>query len=866
MAFNPFHQFRRYNKVIFAILAIICMFTFVLSSGMGGGDLFTQIGNWLSGGRSEQSIISVAGKNYDAREVDQIRLKRMIASDFMDMSIQQSQAALMKRIEEGMAKLDPSSRQIINQVMQAKMLAQFIPQYAQQYEQTIRNAPMYMSFLSNMAATAQKENKTDDVATINAVSRVLMQDFQRMRMGRQPNDSYFGGVVRNLDLDAIADYLLWLKQADQLEIVLNQQDISQEIADETGGITAEAGMAIDRALRERYSGYSPEALTAALGDEFRARMAQDALMGSALKTRTGPPYQLTPNEEWDLFKDARTTIRAGLITLPVDSFLGQVTSKPTEDELKKLYDKYKNEEPIPYLERPGFKEPRKIQVEWVNGKPDSEFYKKAARDLLPVFANLRLLGLSNPAEAGIVPLALDFELYRARWEYESRESAWSDMYFPRVHDTSVVNPQNLKLLVGATVAALGTGAPVFSGPLAFEGGIVFTEELERAKLGMAMIGFGASDGYGATAAALALTPSPLGIDVLRQPLRDKTSATLAAALMDADLIAFRKKVAELGKEKDKSALRKTVDEFIAQRGMFRGATTELRNRFNLVDDAGLVRLKDAYLKAHGSQDPLGMGFGADFFADPAQFTPAGQTPGPITYNPREFPAPADDGKFVFWLTEDRPARVPKFDAARSLVETAWRRSKARDKAKEAADKLLVMVKQAQGDVPKLRDLAVQNGDRNFFELGPMAKRMPVPSPVAGAAKQYQFPTIPQEKIAFPSEELMNGLLDLRKQPRGAAVVLSDLPKDNFYVTSLIFRDEPTQDEFRRSYQGSMAKAIDRDNLLPELSMEGRMKYRREMLKQLREQAKVFVKKQEKATNDNAPAPTPLSSEPPSPID
>ena len=47
-------------------------------------------------------------------------------------------------------------------------------------------------------------------------------------------------------------------------------------------------------------------------------------------------------------------------------------------------------------------------------------------------------------------------------------------------------------------------------------------------------------------------------------------------------------------------------------------------------------------------------------------------------------------------------------------------------------------------------------------------------------------------------------------------------------------------------------------------MDGRMKYRREMLKQLREQAKVVVKKQEKATNDNAPAPAP--SEPPSPLD
>jgi hypothetical protein len=860
MAFNPFHSFRRYNKVIFAILAIICMFTFVLSSGMGRGDLFTQIGDWLSGGRSDRTVISVAGKNYDAQNVDQIRLKRLMASDYMDASIQASQAALMAKVNSGLDKLDPSSRQIIGQVVQTKMLAQMIPGYAQQYEQMIRNAPMYMSFLANMSATAQKENRTEDVTTINAVMRLLNQDFQRLRMGRQANESYFGGRVREVDYDAIADYLLWQHEADQMGITLTKQDISQEIADETGGISAENALAIDKMLREKYTGYSVDAVTAALGDEFRARIAQDALLGTSLKTRTGPPFQTTPDEEWDLFKDARTTIRAGLINIPVDSFVDKVTTKPTEDELKKLFDKYKNEEPLPYLERPGFKEPRKIQVEWVNGKPDAEFYKKAARDLLPVFSNLRLLGLSSPVEAGILPLALDAELYYAQREYLFKESGWSDVYFPRVHDSSVINPQHLKLLVGATVAALGTGAPVLSGPLAFEGGIVFTEELERVNLGAAMIGFGASDAYGTAAAAIGLTPNPLALDVLRQPLRDKTSAALASGLMDADLTAFRKKVAELGKEKDKAPLRKVVDEFIAQRGMFRGATTELRDRFHLVDDAGMVRLKDAYLKAHGAQDPLGLGFGAEFFADPAQFG------GVSTYNPREFPASPDDGKFVFWLTEDRPARVPKYEVAKSLVEAAWRRGKAREMAQAAADKLLTDVKQAQGDVPKLRDLAAQNGDRNFFELGPMAKRMPVPNPNAGGPRQYQPPTIPQEKIAFPSDDLMNGLLDLRKQPRGAAVVLSDLPKSNFYVTSLIFRDEPTQDEFRRSYQGSMAKAIEGDRLLPELAFDGRMKYRRETLKQLREQAKVSVKKPEKATNDNAPAPAPPPNEPTFPID
>ena len=96
--------------------------------------------------------------------------------------------------------------------------------------------------------------------------------------------------------------------------------------------------------------------------------------------------------------------------------------------------------------------------------------------------------------------------------------------------------------------------------------------------------------------------------------------------MDADLIAFRKKVAELGKEKDKTPLRKTVDEFIAQRGMFRGATTELRDRFNLVDDAGMARLKEAYLQGARLAGPAGDGiWRARSFADPARFGGSART-------------------------------------------------------------------------------------------------------------------------------------------------------------------------------------------------------------------------------------------------
>ena len=50
MAFNPFHAFRRYKKAAFAVLTIVCMFTFVLSSGIGGkSDFFDQITDLFTG-------------------------------------------------------------------------------------------------------------------------------------------------------------------------------------------------------------------------------------------------------------------------------------------------------------------------------------------------------------------------------------------------------------------------------------------------------------------------------------------------------------------------------------------------------------------------------------------------------------------------------------------------------------------------------------------------------------------------------------------------------------------------------------------------------------------------------------------------
>lgn len=827
MAFNPMHEFRRYSKVIFAILAIICMFTFVLSSGMGRGDLFTQMGDWMGGGRKASTVISVAGKNFDANEVNEIRARRMLASDYMDAAIRASQGNIVNRVAGGLNKLDPTSANIVQRIVQDKL---FRPQ---QYLEAVRNAPLYDQFLRNFIEQAQRDNKTEEVATLTGVRALLLQDYRQL--GRRAGDSFFGGPLRERDLESTADFLLWLHQADLLGIKLTQADIKQAIADEVlGELKPENAAMIDRALRESNRNYTVDGLYSALGDELRVRLAQSAFLGTGSRTRTASPDYLTPEQEWDLFKDARTTVRAGMIVLPVASFVDKVTQTPTEDELKKLFDQYKNDEPIPYLERPGFKEPRRIQVEWVSAKPDSAFFQKAARELTPVFRAVRLLAFLNPGEAALAALALDGELYYAHRDYMFRESPWTDGLMPRMHDTSVVRPQTIKALVGGVIGAAGTGATVFSGPLAFEGSVALNEIVDRVRIGLGMIGFGSEDAYGSAAAALAMTPEPLSLEVLRRSLIEKSLNKLAAGLLDADLIAFRAKVIELGKDKDKAALNKTVNEYIAQRGMLRNATTELRDQFDLKNDPGMARLKEVYLRAHGAQDPLAFGFSAEFFSDPSQ------TGGISTFVPHEYPAPADEGKFVYWLTEDRDARVPAFAKARNQVVDAWKWQKARELARAAADKLKVDAQRAQGDVPQLRDLAAQNGNREFFEVGPLARRMPVPSAVAGAARQYQQPTISQEKIAFPGADLMDGLLNLRKEPRGAVAVLSDFPKAHFYVTSLLQRDEPSQDEFRRAYVGSMARAVESDRLLPELAMEDRLKFQRELIKQLRELANVVV--------------------------
>src|SRR5262245_56960483 len=82
MAFNPFHWFRKHQKVLFAGLTVLCMVVLIFQ--FGAGDPFPRALAWFGAGRGGGPVVATLyGKK--VREMDLTRLAqhRKLASDFL---------------------------------------------------------------------------------------------------------------------------------------------------------------------------------------------------------------------------------------------------------------------------------------------------------------------------------------------------------------------------------------------------------------------------------------------------------------------------------------------------------------------------------------------------------------------------------------------------------------------------------------------------------------------------------------------------------------------------------------------------------------------------------------------------------------
>jgi hypothetical protein len=849
MAFNPFHSFRRYSKWVFAGLVLIAMFSFVLSAsgGLTNADPLAIFGNWLGRSRNP-ALVTIYGQEFDARQIQQVQLNRRLANYFMDAAVIRVQESILNRVVTDMPKYDPEVQQLLQRVVQTRFFALRLGgQFQDQYRAELSGSgfmPGFIRMLQEAIDRSAAQKKNDQADLLVSMQHVLLQD--RVRLERGPGELYFGG--RESNLDDTTNFLIWRHEADRLGLRFTAQEMDSEVNNETfGQLSLKDQTEIIGGLRNMFRNYySPETLSAAMADEFRVRAAQSALVGVSARTLSAIPAVLTPDEAWELYRDQRTAVRVSVVELAVKSELPQVTGTPAEADLRKLYDQYKNDEPAPERDQPGFKEPRYLKVEWLGAQPDLPYYKTAAAKVAPVKQALLQIGGAatatdalggglGMAAAAATPVVLDAPLVREFGDYESRTIPWTDNTTPWLHETSIVRPENVAILVGEMMGSAGTGGSVLSGPLALEGRVLVREVRDRARVGVTQILAAALDPapLGEFGIPYDVVPKPLSLDVLRGQLQAKTRDELARQLVLADLKSFEAEVTKKGQERDKKDVQQYVADFVKERGLKHGATQEARDRYSIGSDPGLAPLKEAYQKGHGRQDAQGRFFANAFFEGREN----------TLYQPAQFPAFGDEAIYRFWRTEDREPRVLSFDKARPKVEEAWKYLRARELAQKAADVIADEARMMNGDPQKLRDLAA-TGKLEYFEIGPQAARNPKMSPFPGQPKEYEPFRVPEDKVTYPGD-MGTQIVDLRKKAKGATVVVTDQPKAHFYVTVLTQKDPPTQDEFRRTYIESTPRASGYDPFLAQLALEKRIQYRRDVLTQLRSEANVVVHEEAK---------------------
>ena len=228
MAFNPLHTLRKHQKGLMAALVLICMVTFILSSGSQfGGDFFDWARYQVTGRSSIPQVATLHGQRVDIQDLQRLRHQREVADRYMRNAL----AMASSYIQEQISRLD---------------------------EEAKKKGPD--------ANTARQQE------SLRATWMALLQRIP-------PNNQfYFGGTPSAEDL---LDFMLWRKQADRLGIQLNQADVRKERNAEIGVELPEQHLvAVERMTdMDRSQRLTSEVLVSALADEFRVRMAKEAILG-----------------------------------------------------------------------------------------------------------------------------------------------------------------------------------------------------------------------------------------------------------------------------------------------------------------------------------------------------------------------------------------------------------------------------------------------------------------------------------------------------------------------------------------------------------------------------------------------------------
>ena len=683
-----------------------------------------------------------------------------------------------------------------------------------------------------IARTATAEG--DQTAVTAALRSIEIEQRLRQGGGRRGGEHYFGNQPALTDRDAI-DFRLWLRKASDLGIQFTDDDVRELARQEfyqtlTKDDWAKAQSAVIARARPEVA----QELLDALGDEFRVRAAQGAVLGQAYLRPNARLFE-APVDFYRYYRQETAPGTFGVVNVPAADFVSRVTGEPTDAQLRELFKKGEGEDPRPSSATIGLREPRRLKVEFTQITGDEPFYKKATEEaakLVPLltqvggfFAGPRLALTQVPIAAN--PGALTNRAYAEYVAEHDRDvqTYWSGGGFGivRVADTHLATPASL----AATVGIAGS-SPLAAALVAVEGAIAADRKSRIDTLPPALFLPAANVGSNLVAVAAVVAPQivatqPLPKSAVQARLIKEARKKLATEVATKDVTKFIGEMAKLAAKPGDPAARAKVAEFIKSRGLTAKASQQFRDVYSIHDDPGLSELaakidvpRPFVPQLTKGQQRQAFGFEMFFKSDPVTRRPLPD---------RSFFAPAPVGGQValpvtlFWRTEEQPEeRLRDFNlpATRAKLVAAWKRLEARKLAKAAAEDLAakaqnlgttsVEIEQKLKDLQAKLEASLLNKTEpvRYFQLGDVA---PITRQVvAGQDSVGGYSLPPSNDIEYPTYEMARQLLEAKEKPESTSVVLSDVPGDNYYVATLLYRIDPDAGQFATLVYGDVATA------------------------------------------------------------
>jgi hypothetical protein len=871
MAFNPFHWFRKHQKASIAGLTIMTMIVFIFS--FGRGDLFEQGLRWLgSDRRAGETVTTLYGKKVTEGQLDQLARQRKLASDFLFEVIWGAHARVVKDLLDKELKADNPDNAAVRAIAErsSRFRLQGVEDDLRELQliasrDSFKNDPDRMKVLDQLATVLgfqawQMANLRAILPTLQTGGRIL------------PSIPYFGGGTRYEDL---LDFLVWKQQADRLGITLTEADVRAEVTREAAGNEVfDAKRLADSKLVKGFlrgrGNVTPNDLLEALRQEFRVVMAQGLLLGQEPGVRAfrsqlalASPAAASPDEFLRYYREQQTRLNVKMLTVPVEKFTAQVKEEPTAAELRARFAKYRDQEPAPDRREPGFKQPRRVAVEWVSASSEDPHYKAEARKLMKLnddrtLAAQRLTAGALVGHIGAGPAGyLASTYFAAAYDpvgqlYGKQFEAWETWFNPIAAPRSLLDGSKVDRafdvhLLRAPAEAAGFAGLVVGNSLVRGSplGPVLAVRLASTRdtrdilgvAGASLLGQGTAaagmPAIGNLAVAFSLSASRLpalpSLEKLRPNLLAAVEEEKAQYLLQKNLATFTE---ELGKKKGRpnearEYIKKAVKEFhLEHQAMPRPMTqVELEEALKRRKDVGLAGLRAAFGQENDRQQT------ARFLG---QFFP--QQTG--VFEPVPMFSPTEQKRtFYYWRFQDLPARARDFVEVKAEVRAAWKLEKARQLARRTARELEDRINQSQGP-DRLRDAETLLSEQKLGPVFELRRVMPLLPPeretlprVRTEYRPYSVPEDQAELFPYPPADLARQLLVLERP--GDAMVIADRPERNFYVAVLLDREEPSLKSFVSLY----GRTPNRDTLYTLFTQERRAEFQRKVLDQLRRESR-----------------------------